>query len=100
MDKVRFEPVTFDQIHGWTKDDHLAALKAFLKSCDRVIAAARAGNLAGKIATPPALLAACADASAAKGITTPAAARKLFDSMANTLVDALCRRAREVYGSG
>jgi len=27
------------------------------------------------------------------------AARKLFDSMANTLVDALCRRAREVYGS-
>ena len=28
------------------------------------------------------------------------AARKLFDSMANTLVDALCRRAREVYGSG
>ncbi|MBK6278376.1 MAG: hypothetical protein IPF57_09725 [Gammaproteobacteria bacterium] len=28
------------------------------------------------------------------------AARKLFDSMANTLVDALCRRAREVYWSG
>jgi ribosome-associated toxin RatA of RatAB toxin-antitoxin module len=26
------------------------------------------------------------------------AARKLFDSMANTLVDALCRRARQVYG--
>jgi hypothetical protein len=28
------------------------------------------------------------------------AARKLFDTMANTLVDALCRRAREVYGVG
>jgi len=28
------------------------------------------------------------------------AARKLFDTMANTLVDALCRRAREVYGAG
>jgi ribosome-associated toxin RatA of RatAB toxin-antitoxin module len=27
------------------------------------------------------------------------AARKLFDSMANGLVDALCRRAREVHGS-
>ncbi|HMV71891.1 MAG TPA: type II toxin-antitoxin system RatA family toxin [Pseudomonadales bacterium] len=26
------------------------------------------------------------------------AARKLFDSMANTLVDALCQRARQVYG--
>lgn len=80
MEKVRFEPVAFEQIHGWAKDDHLAAFKAFLKSCDRVIAAAKAGNLAGKIATPPALLAACADASAAKGVTTPAAARKFFES--------------------
>lgn len=79
MDKVRFEPVGYDQIQSWAKDDHLAAFTAFLKSCDRVIAAAKAGTLAGKIATPPPLLAACAEALGTTGIRSAAAARAFFE---------------------
>lgn len=61
---VRMEPVAFDAVPAWADDDHLAALKAFARSCARIHAAVRAGNKSGATPTPPALLAACVDAAA------------------------------------
>ncbi len=58
-----FKPAAFSELPGWETDDHAAAFAAFLKSCSRIEAAARAGNKAGKIAIPPELLAACAEAA-------------------------------------
>lgn len=58
-----YQPVAFAELPGWAEDDHLAALKAFAKSCDRLHAATRAGNKSGATPTPPALLAACVDAA-------------------------------------
>jgi len=45
--KAKLEPATFAQLPGWRDDDHLAAFKAFLKSCDKLIAKG-AGNRSGK----------------------------------------------------
>ena len=48
---IKYEPVEYAALPGWADDDHLAALKAFAKSCERIHAAARAGNKPGS--TPP-----------------------------------------------
>ncbi len=40
----KLEPVSFSDLPGWDTDDHLAALKTFLKSCDAV------ARMAGKTA--------------------------------------------------
>ena len=37
---------------GWDEDDHAAAFKTFLKSCDRVLAAARERTAADKVPPP------------------------------------------------
>jgi membrane-bound lytic murein transglycosylase A len=59
---VEYQAVEFATLPGWAEDDHLAALKAFATSCQRIQAAARAGNKAGATPTPPALLVICAQA--------------------------------------
>lgn len=41
----KLEPATFSDLPGWDTDDHLAALKTFLKSCDAV------ARMAGKSAS-------------------------------------------------
>lgn len=56
---VSFKPTAFSDLPGWQHDDHAAAFKTFLKSCDRVIAAVKAGNKAGPRPANPALLSAC-----------------------------------------
>ena len=38
--KPTLQPATFADLPGWESDDHLAAFKTFLKSCDAVIKAA------------------------------------------------------------
>jgi membrane-bound lytic murein transglycosylase A len=76
---VRFEAAAFADLPGWDTDDHLAAFKAFLASCPRVKAAARAGNKAGAIAIPTALLAACDAAMKLPAPITKAAARAFFE---------------------
>lgn len=49
--KAKLEPATFAQLPGWRDDDHLAAFKTFVRSCDRVIAlAAKAGPKSRKAA--------------------------------------------------
>ncbi len=54
-----FVPVSFSDLPGWQQDDHLAALKTFLKSCDIIIAASKSANKGGVAPTTPALLSAC-----------------------------------------
>lgn len=64
---VRYEPVDYAALRRWADDDHLAALKAFQKSCGPVIAAARSGVFQGRSAPPPGLLSACDDAQRLEG---------------------------------
>ncbi|MFZ0852227.1 MAG: MltA domain-containing protein [Hyphomicrobiaceae bacterium] len=60
---ISYQPLQFSQLSGWDQDDHAAALKAFLKSCERVLAAARERSAGDKLPGPsPALLEACAAA--------------------------------------
>src|SRR5262245_16533363 len=57
-----YQPVTFAELPGWAKDDHLAAFKAFLMSCERVVASARERAGTDKTPPPAALVAACSEA--------------------------------------
>lgn len=76
--KISLKPVTYADLPGWKQDDHLAALKAFLRSCETVIAAAETGDgkAGGELA--PALAKVCA---AAQSLARPtrAAARAFFE---------------------
>lgn len=57
-----YRPVAFADLPGWADDDHLAAFKTFLKSCERVLANARDKAMADK--GPPApLVVACEEAA-------------------------------------
>lgn len=78
---VSFAPVAFSALPGWEADDHLAALKAFVRSCSRVVAAVKSGSPTGTTPTPPGLLSACEDANALiAGRVTRASARQFFES--------------------
>jgi peptidoglycan lytic transglycosylase A len=77
---VSFKPLTFAQIPGWEEDDHATAFKAFLQSCQRVIATARERTAADKVPPPsPALVAACTAAGTQPGPVTKAAAKAFFE---------------------
>jgi membrane-bound lytic murein transglycosylase A len=58
-----FAPVSFNDLPDWSRDDHAAAFKAFVKSCDRVMNAAERGTSAGTAAPKPGLLVACSEAA-------------------------------------
>jgi membrane-bound lytic murein transglycosylase A len=74
---VSYEPLSFAQVPGWDQDDHAAAFKAFLKSCDRVLGTARErGTEKGPSA---AALAACTMARKHTGPVTKAGARAFFE---------------------
>lgn len=76
---ANYEPVAFTDLPGWDTDDHLAAFKAFRVSCPRVKSAAQAGNRAGSIIIPTALLAACDAATSLPEPVTRSAARAFFE---------------------
>lgn len=77
----RFEPVGYDLLPGWDRDDHLTALKAFIESCKRVLYAVRVGARTGGTPPDPGLLSACEDADAlVAGKATRAATRAFFES--------------------
>lgn len=78
--KFNYAPVAYEALPGWERDDHLAALKAFARSCERVLAAVRAGNRSGGTPPSPGLLSACEDARALlAGKSTKVAARAFFE---------------------
>ena len=64
---------------GWDEDDHAAAFKAFLKSCERVVAAARERDTADKAPPPAAGLRACAAANSRPGAISKADAKAFFE---------------------
>jgi membrane-bound lytic murein transglycosylase A len=78
---VTLTPLAFTELPGWEEDDHAAAFKAFLTSCERVSAAARERVATDKLPpAPAALVAACA---AAKELGTPVgrvAAKAFFET--------------------
>jgi len=59
LPRVRFEPVAYSMLDGWEDDDHLAALKAFARSCDKVLAATASGARIGRIPASPSQLHVC-----------------------------------------
>jgi len=73
-----YQPLTFAQVPGWDQDDHAAAFKAFLKSCDRVLASARERAGTDK-APPPALVAACTAATRYAGSVSKVRAKAFFE---------------------
>ena len=77
---ISYQPITFADLSGWDEDDHALAFKAFLKSCERVLAAARdrAGTDKGP-APPVALVNACTAAGRLSGPVTKAGARAFFE---------------------
>lgn len=57
-----YAPMTFDELPGWSADDHLAAFKAFLASCPKVQQLARGNGRPGRRSVPADLVAACEEA--------------------------------------
>jgi membrane-bound lytic murein transglycosylase A len=77
-----YRPTTYRELPGWEHDDHLAAFKTFLKSCERVIARGRDAEADPRGPKPPpaALVAACVQAvRVAGGIASKDAARAFFE---------------------
>lgn len=80
--EVKFEKARFSDLPGWDKDDHLAALETFLKSCTRVLASVEGAAHKGRKPPPPTLLVACEDATrlASSGRPTAATAKAFFET--------------------
>jgi membrane-bound lytic murein transglycosylase A len=76
---VSFKRLSFDDVPGWSQDDHAAAYKAFLNSCERVIVSAR-DRAAEKSPPSPALVKVCVAASAHARRVTKDAARSFFET--------------------
>jgi membrane-bound lytic murein transglycosylase A len=74
---VSYKPVAFAELPGWDEDDHAAALRAFVKSCPRVLAPPKEGG-----APPsPGLRGVCEEASRiAAGRITKEAAKAFFET--------------------
>jgi len=86
---VAYTPLAFAQVNGWEQDDHRAAFKAFLTSCERVVAAGRERAASDKLApSPPALVAACVAATQLRAPVDGAAAKVFFEQhfTANSVV--------------
>lgn len=80
--EAKLQPATFAELPGWQKDDHLAAFKTFLKSCDCVIRAAdkpvTKAVSASKVPAPD-LAAVCRAAQSVKS-PTKASAKAFFEA--------------------
>jgi membrane-bound lytic murein transglycosylase A len=78
-----YKPATFADLPAWERDDHLAAFRTFLKSCERVIARGREGagvDPKGPKPPPAGLVAACLEATKrASEIASKQAARAFFE---------------------
>jgi len=84
---LSYQPLAFAEVPGWDSDDHAAAFKAFLKSCDRVLAA-RERPAGDKGQAPlPALIDACTAASRLSGRLGKEQAKAFFEAhfVANAL---------------
>src|SRR5262245_54850751 len=74
-----FEPVPFAVLPGWEEDNHLQALRAFIRSSSRVLSSAETSSTKTAGPSPP-LLAACHAAIALPAATlTPVGAKDFFE---------------------
>jgi membrane-bound lytic murein transglycosylase A len=73
--KVIFQPATFADLPGWENDDHLAAFKTFLVSCEKVENAA--ARIKGR--SPQSELARACRAAAGMKLPTRTAAKAFFE---------------------
>ena len=76
---AQVEPVTFNELDGWSEDDHAAAFEAYLKSCSAILQGTRAMRAARPVYGG--LYNACEKAAkfAAGGAIDRAQARKFFE---------------------
>jgi len=76
---AQVEPVTFNELDGWSEDDHAAAFEAYLKSCSAILQGTRAMRAARPVYGG--LYNACEKAAtlAAGGTVDRAQARKFFE---------------------
>src|SRR6185295_7679703 len=77
---ISYKPLTFAEVPGWEQDDHAAAFRTFLRSCERVLASARERG-PDKPAPPSAqLVTACNVAARATGAVNKAGAKFFFET--------------------
>ncbi len=80
MTRASFDPVAFREVPGWEADDHLAAFKAFLASCPRLVTGGRGSPpKSGEPRPPSELRAACEAALAVPDKLTRVEARAFFE---------------------
>lgn len=78
---VTYRAVSFAELPGWQQDNHVEALAAFVKSCERIAAVVKSGTLTVKTIAAPEVLAACLDAASALGPRPDVKkARRFFES--------------------
>lgn len=78
--KPTYAPLAYAELPGWDADDHLAALRTFQASCDKVISNARERPASGKAMPPPALVQACHLAKGLPGTVGKAGAKAFFEA--------------------
>jgi membrane-bound lytic murein transglycosylase A len=80
--EAKLERMTFADLPGWEADDHLAAFKTFLKSCEAAIKAASkpASDAPAQSKVPAGELAAACRAAQAVKVPTKAAAKAFFET--------------------
>ena len=80
--EAKLERVTFGELPGWEGDDHFAAFKTFLKSCDAVARAASkaSGNAATQCKVPVSDLAAACRAAQDLKASTKTSAKAFFET--------------------
>jgi membrane-bound lytic murein transglycosylase A len=77
---ITFDPIPFNELPGWSTDDHLAAWKAFLASCGPLLKIGRGDAKPGSYGSPAALLEACtlATTAAKSGVPQTRQGARLF----------------------
>lgn len=77
---TKLTPMGFPELEGWDADDHVAALKAFLSSCDRILFLAKERANTGKAVPSAALVQACHNARKLGAGANRADARAFFET--------------------
>lgn len=77
---VKLTPMGYPELEGWDADDHLAAFKSFLISCDRVLTQAKERANTGRPAPSAALVQTCLNAKKLAGTVSRESARAFFEA--------------------
>lgn len=77
---VKFVAMGYQELAGWESDDHLAALRTFLASCDRLIGLSKEKSTGGRPPPSPELLDACLEAKKLPAKVDKAGAKAFFET--------------------